>query len=215
MVPNSVGRPGLWWFENPSWTRHEIVGTDVSRIVNKAMAKSLDDRYKSGEEMSADLARVHAQLARAGVALTPEEQYDTARGLGFFDDFTEPELKQVLNVAKWERFAAGESLVTESEKQEAVYVLVDGEVSVEIDECVVCTLAKGDCIGELACVSEGPHTATVIARNNVSAIKIEVPISNWGSIPVQMRFTNAFQRTLANRLTKTTRELGKFIKKSA
>lgn len=38
VVPNSVGRPGLYWFENPSWTRHEIVGEDVSRIVNKAMA---------------------------------------------------------------------------------------------------------------------------------------------------------------------------------
>jgi hypothetical protein len=38
VVPNSVGRPGLSWYENPSWTRHEIVGEDVSRIVNKAMA---------------------------------------------------------------------------------------------------------------------------------------------------------------------------------
>lgn len=191
------------------------VPVELAAIVEKAMAKSFDDRYKSGEEMSADLGKVYAQLARAGIALSPDEQYETARSLEFFDGFTEPELKQVLNVATWERFAAGEPLVTESAKQEVIYVLVDGEASVEVDECMVCTLGKGDCIGELACVSEGPHTATVIARNNVSAIKIEVPVSNWGSIPVQMRFTNAFQRTLVNRLTKTTRELGKFIKESA
>jgi serine/threonine protein kinase len=191
------------------------VPVEVEAIVVKALAKSLGDRYKTGEEMSADLAEVYGQIARAGVVLTPEEQLNTARELKFFEDFTEPELKQVLNVAAWERFATGESLVTENAKQEVIYVLVDGEVSVELDQHTVCTLTKGDCIGELACVSEGSHTASVIARNNVSAIKIEVPISKWGSIPVQMRFTNAFQRTLVDRLTNTTRELGKFIKQSA
>lgn len=191
------------------------VPVELDAIVRKSMAKSLDDRYKSGGEMSADLAKVYAQLARAGAALTPEEQLGKARELDFFEDFTEAELKQVLNVATWERFSAGESLVNESAKQDVIYVLAEGETAVEVDECMVCTLAKGDCVGELACVSEGPHTASVIARNNVSAIKIEVPISKWGSIPVQMRFNSAFQRTLVNRLTRTTRDLGRLIKESA
>ncbi len=191
------------------------VPVELAAIVEKALAKSLADRYKTGEEMSADLASVYAQIARAGLALSPEEQLAAASALSFFEDFTEPELKQVLSVATWQRFAAGEALVSENAKEKAIYVLTDGEVAVEFEKCTICTLARGDCVGELAYVSEGTHTATVIARNNVSAIKIEVPISKWGSIPVQMRFTNAFQRTLVDRLTRTTRELGKFIKDSA
>jgi hypothetical protein len=70
-------------------------------------------------------------------------------------------------------------------------------------------------VGELAYFSDEAHTATVVARNNVSAMKFEIPISKWGSIPVQMRFNSAFQKTLVERLERTTRELGKFIKEAA
>ena len=188
---------------------------ELEAIVSRAMAKSLDDRYKTGKEMAADLAAIHQQVARAGVALSPEEQFETARELSFFQDFTETELKQVLGATTWEHFPAGDLLVKEGVKGEMLYVLVSGQVAVELDDCMVCTLTKGDCVGELAYFSEEAHTATVIARNNVSAMKFEIPISKWGSIPVQMRFNNAFQKTLVERLERTTRELGKFIKEAA
>ena len=191
------------------------VPVELEAIVTRAMAKELGDRYRTGEEMAADLGAVYQQVARAGVALSPEEQFEAARGLSFFEGFTDAELKQVLETATWERFSAGESLVKESTREEALYVIVSGEVAVEQDDCMVCTLSQGDCVGELAYISEDAHTATVVARNNVSAMKIAIPISKWGSIPVQMRFNNAFQRTLVDRLTRTTRELGRFIKESA
>ena len=188
---------------------------ELEAIVSQAMAKNLDSRYKTGEEMSADLETVYQQVARASLALSPEEQFDAARELSFFQEFTEAELRQVLDTVTWERFPAGESLVEESGKEEALYVLVSGEVAVELDDCMVCTLMKGDCVGELAYISDDTHTATVVARNNVSAIKIAIPISKWASIPVQMRFNGAFQKTLVNRLARTTRELGQFIKEAA
>lgn len=191
------------------------VPIELEEIVKRALAKKLDDRYKTGEELSADLAKVYGQIARASVALSPEEQFAAASELSFFEGFSEAEMKQVLGAAEWERFAAGENLVTEGAKGEVIYVLVSGEVAVELDRNMVCTLSKGDCVGELAHFSEGTHTATVVARNSVLTIKIETPISKWGSIPVQMRFTNAFQRVLAERLTRTTRELGKFIKETS
>jgi len=138
----------------------------------------------------------------------------TALELCFFKEFTEAELKQVLDFATWERFVAGESLVKESTKEEVLYVLVSGEVAVELNECMVCTLTKGDCVGELAYISDETHTASVLARNNVSAMRIDIPISKWGSIPVQMRFNSAFQKTLVDRLARTTRELGNFIRET-
>jgi len=49
----------------------------------------------------------------------------------------------------------------------------------------------------------------------VAAIRFEIPISKWGSIPVQMRFNSAFQNALVERLARTTRELGKFIKQAS
>ena len=199
----------------PVRERRADIPVELEAIVTRAMAKSLDERYKTGEEMAADLAAIHQQVARAGVALSPEEQFDTARALTFFKYFTEPELKQLLGATTWEHFPAGDFLVKEGAREEALYVLVSGEVAVELDGCMVCTLSQGECVGELAYFSDEAHTATVVARNNVSAMKFEIPISKWGSIPVQMRFNSAFQRTLVERLERTTRELGKFIKEAA
>lgn len=199
----------------PVRERRADIPVELEAIVTRAMAKKLDERYKTGEEMAADLAAIHQQVARAGVALSPEEQFDTARALTFFKDFTEPELKQLLGATAWEHFPAGDFLVKEGAREEALYVLVSGEVAVELDGCMVCTLSQGECVGELAYFSDEAHTATVVARNNVSAMKFEIPISKWGSIPVQMRFNSAFQKTLVERLERTTRELGKFIKEAA
>ena len=191
------------------------IPVELEAIVSRAMAKRVDERYESGEDLAVDLAAIHQQVARAGVALSPEEQIETARELDFFRAFTEAELKQVLDTATWEHFRAGECLVKEGSKEKALFMLTSGEVSVVTDGCTVCTLNKGDCVGELAYFSEGPHTATVMARNNVSAMKFEIPISKWASIPVQMRFNVASQKLLVERLERTTRELGKFIKKAA
>jgi len=199
----------------PVRERRADIPVELEAIVTRAMAKNLDERYKTGEEMAADLAAIHQQVARAGVALSPEEQFDTARALTFFKYFTEPELKQLLSATTWEHFPAGDFLMKEGAREEALYVLVSGEVAVELDGCMVCTLSQGECVGELAYFSDGAHTATVVARNNVSAMKFEIPISKWGSIPVQMRFNSAFQKTLVERLERTTRELGKFIKEAA
>lgn len=199
----------------PVRERRADIPVELEAIVTRAMAKDLDERYKTGEEMAADLASIHQQVARAGVALSPEEQFDTARALTFFKYFTEPELKQLLGATTWEHFPAGDFLVKEGAREEALYVLVSGEVAVELDGCMVCTLSQGECVGELAYFSDEAHTATVVARNNVSAMKFEIPISKWGSIPVQMRFNSAFQKTLVERLERTTRELGKFIKEAA
>ena len=148
---------------------------ELEAIVTRAMAKDLDERYKTGEEMSADLAAIHQQVARAGIALSPEQQFDAASDLNFFNEFTEAELKKVLDAATWEHFPAGDSLVKEGTKEEVIYVLVSGEVAVELDNCMVCTLTTGDCVGELAYFSDESHTATVVARNNVSAMKIRLP----------------------------------------
>ncbi|MDX2315142.1 MAG: serine/threonine-protein kinase [Gammaproteobacteria bacterium] len=199
----------------PVRERRADIPVELEAIVTRAMAKKLDERYKTGEEMAADLAAIHQQVARAGVALSPEEQFDTARALTFFKYFTEPELNQLLGAATWEHFPAGDFLMKEGAREEALYVLVSGEVAVELDGCMVCTLSQGECVGELAYFSDEAHTATVVARNNVSAMKFEIPISKWGSIPVQMRFNSAFQKTLVERLERTTRELGKFIKEAA
>jgi len=51
----------------------------------------------------------------------------------------------------------------------------------------------------------------VRAMEGLAGRSIEAPLAEWASIPVQMRFTKAFQRTLIERLTRTTYELAKHV----
>jgi serine/threonine-protein kinase len=191
------------------------VPAELEAIVKRAMAKRLDERFQSGEEMAEALASVYEQVSRRRTNLSPEEKLQTARELEFFEEFTDAELEKVLDAATWEHFSSGEALVRENSNEPSIYVLVSGEAGVEVEDSLICILSKGDCVGELAYLSNEAHTASVVARSDVAALKIESPITKWGSIPVQMRFTSAFQRTLVKRLAKTTRELGKYIKEAA
>jgi serine/threonine protein kinase len=191
------------------------VPVELDAVIKQAMAKNLDQRFQSGEEMAAALSAVYEQVSRRRIALSADDELQAARELEFFQEFSETELGQVLDAATWEHFSSGETLVSENSTDQSLYVLVSGEAGVEIEESSVCILSKGDCVGELAYLSNEAHTASVVARSDVSALKIESPITKWASIPLQMRFTNAFQRTVVKRLATTTRELGKLIKDAA
>lgn len=191
------------------------VPVELESVIEQAMAKNVDQRFQSGEEMATALSIVYEQVSRRRIVLSADEELQTARELEFFQEFSETELGQVLDAATWEHFSTGEALVSENTADHSLYVLVSGEAGVVIDDSPICTLSKGDCVGELAYLSNEAHTTSVVARSDVSALKIESPITNWASIPLQMRFTNAFQRTVVKRLAHTTRELGKLIKDTA
>jgi CRP-like cAMP-binding protein len=75
---------------------------------------------------------------------------------------------------------AGEEVIREGEREEAVFILVEGEVE-------VCTLRDGQAvflalltpnaiIGEMSAMSGAPRTATVVAAGPCSLIRLKAPL---------------------------------------
>jgi hypothetical protein len=54
-------------------------------------------------------------------------------------------------------------------------------------------------------------SASIIAIDDVTALRIDSALLDWASIPVQMRFNKAFQQVLIERLARTTFELAKYV----
>ena len=181
---------------------------ELAEVVHRAMARSLAERYQTGGEMAEALARLLDHVTRpAASVLSPEEQFARARELPFFNDFSDSELEEVLEVGSWESFTPGTALITQGSREQSFFVIATGDVSVSVDGKEVGVIDKGECVGELGYLAPVDRTASVVARSDVGAIKIDAALMEWASIPVQLRFSKAFQQTLIRRLTDTTRAL--------
>ena len=195
----------------PVRVRRAEVPEPLEAIVKRAMEKSLEWRYQNGAEMAADLSSLYEHIQQQEIILSPEQRFNTARALRFFAEFPDSELREVLDVVTWERFPAGSRIITEGSLEQSLYVLVSGEVTIGVGDRIVGSLGEGDCVGELSYLSNSKRSASIVAVDDVMAMKIDSALLNWASMPVQMRFSKSFQRTLIERLARTTFELAKHV----
>jgi len=130
-------------------------------------------------------------------------------GLSFFKDFSRNELKEILKVAGWRRFGAGDAIFSEDDKEEAFYVVADGSVSARINGVEITEIGTGECFGEMEYLSKTGRTAAVLANRETVAIVIERDFKEWASLPCQLRLNRVFQEILITRLKATSKALAR------
>jgi eukaryotic-like serine/threonine-protein kinase len=185
------------------------VPESLEAVVRRAMEPSLDRRYRTGAEFAADLAKAFDELSRPPAEPDEATKFARARALPFFNEFSDAELEEVLSAAHWEHHPAGSVLIAEGTTEESFSVLLAGEVTVRIGEHAVGTLGAGECVGEMGYIARARRSASVVVEEDVTALRIDGALMDWASIPVQMRFHKVFQRTLIERLARTSLELAR------
>lgn len=80
--------------------------------------------------------------------------------------------RKVASLARIRRFADGAPLVRLGQAAAALYVVLDGTVSVRRPERRALTLGVGSIVGELALLDGGARTASVVAQGEVVALTI-------------------------------------------
>ena len=195
----------------PVRARRAEIPEPLEAIVKRAMEKSLEWRYTSGAELAADLESLLQHMNYHEVDLSPEQRFNAVRGLHFFAEFTDDEVREVLEKASWEHFTAGAQLITVGSLERSLFVLVTGEVTISVADRVVGTLAAGDCVGELSYLSNSKRSASITCVEDVAALRIDSALLDWASLGVQMRFNKVFQEVLIERLARTTFELAKHV----
>lgn len=122
------------------------VPPELERIVLRAMAKNPADRYQSVAALRDDL--VH--FLRGGT------------------DFPR------------KTFGAGETIVREGEQGDAAYIIVAGSCAIQKETPngteTLMSIGPGAVFGEMAILTEGPRTATVVATEPTTVLVVTSPI---------------------------------------
>ncbi len=186
--------------------RADVPGV-YQRIIDKALAKKLRHRYKSGVDMAADIALVFDFLKESKYRLTQQEKYQQVGNLHFFKGFQDSDLWELINAAEWLRLAQGQDVVQEGQRDTSFYVLVDGEVAVRKSGRDIVRLYPGDCFGEMGLISRRPRTAGIVAITDLTVLRLRDTVIDRTSINCQLRFQRQFLLALIERLEHATERI--------
>ncbi len=130
--------------------------------------------------------------------------------LGELDD---DDIDWLLQIGNRQTIPAGTVLIDEGKRIDALYILLDGELSVSTaatnDREIAC-LSNGEVVGEMSFIDTRPPSATVTAKSN--ALVLAIPRNELTSkLRQDTGFASRFYRALAiflsNRLRATVNQL--------
>lgn len=139
-----------------------------------------------------------------------KEEVEILRRVPLFAALDPAKLKLLAFTSERMTFQPGQEICRQGDVGDAAYVIVKGEanilVNVDGNEIEVAQVGENAIIGEIAILCEIPRTATVRARGDLQALKIDKEhflrlIKEFPDMGIEI------MRELADRLTKTTGEL--------
>ena len=140
------------------------------------------------------------------------EEVELLKKVPLFSKIEAAKLKLLAFTSQRMTFQPGQELCHQGDPGDAAYVIITGEADVLVEtdkgEIPVATVAENAVIGEIAVLCEVPRTATVRAKTELQALKIEKEhflrmMREFPELSIEV------MRVLAERLTNTTAELSK------
>ncbi len=92
--------------------------------------------------------------------------------LALFADLPDDELQAIAERSDEAAFGAGEWIIRQGDESSAVYVIVDGEVTVIIDDVDRRVLSTGAFFGEIAVLLDEPASASILTRTTVRCLVV-------------------------------------------
>jgi CRP-like cAMP-binding protein len=116
------------------------------------------------------------------------------------------EINAIAKAAKLIKVYSGTQLITEGAEGSTMYVVLDGNARVSRGGRKLATIGPGDTVGELALLSKGPRTATVVATSDM-----EVAAISSRQLTAVLKDAPSFARKLLESLADLVREIDKRV----
>jgi CRP-like cAMP-binding protein len=117
----------------------------------------------------------------------------------------------VLQVTEVQRYSDAQTIISEGQRGESLYIVLSGTVRILRGETEVKTLSVGEHFGEMALIRNQPRSASVVSQGTSEMLVMHRAeffeiLRNQPRIAVKLLWQ--FTGVLADRLAETTRDLG-------
>jgi len=170
------------------------------RIIDKALAKNLQYRYRTGADLAGDLSLVYDFLRDEPLGASQQEKFSRISGLPFFKDFPDAELWELVHTGEWLVAGPDAAITGEGVADAAFLVVVDGIVRVEKNARPPVKLAAGACFGTGGGSAGRQLPATIRADAPATVLRIRSAIVDRMPLEAQLRFQRSFLHALIERL---------------
>jgi CRP-like cAMP-binding protein len=92
--------------------------------------------------------------------------------LALFADLEQDRLDTLLSVLEEVTFNQGEWVLRRGQENVGLYVIVDGEVGIQLNDEEIAVLSKGSFFGEISVLLEEPTVADVLARTPLRCLYV-------------------------------------------
>jgi CRP-like cAMP-binding protein len=146
-----------------------------------------------------------------------QQEFELLRKIPMFANIEPAKLKLLAFTSERLSYTDGEVLFRQGELGDAAFLIIAGEADVTIETetgpLTVATLGDHDFVGEIAILCDVPRTATVTARSELEALRIEKDLffRLIGEFP---EIAKEVMRELANRLVHSNAQLREMAMKS-
>ncbi len=124
-----------------------------------------------------------------------------------FNGIASEDMVPVALVAQEVRFEAGQTFMHQGEPSDCLYVIVDGEVDIQIPGVgTIATRGPKTSVGEMGIVSHQPRSADCVAHTAVTALKIDHD-DFWDVLAEKPPLALGIIRTLVQRLDEAVENL--------
>jgi len=142
-----------------------------------AVRQLIDFANSNGGEDNISTILIGCRAPAGVVAETADQRkvtsrIDAVRSLPLFQHLTYKEQVAVLAVAQSRLYEPGAVIVRQGDPGQELFIMVDGEVSIERDGVPIATLGAGGHFGEMSIVDDAPRSASVRARARTDVLVI-------------------------------------------
>jgi eukaryotic-like serine/threonine-protein kinase len=182
-------------------------------IIRKALEKDLYSRYKNGADFAKDLTSVRFQILDDDYLPVDMTRFNLLRKMPFFLEFEDVEIWEILRIGSWRRVNENTLLMREGEEDRRFGIIVEGEVEVSTGKKRICTLGKGEPVGEMAYLDafDAKRCATVVTTTPVTYVDISAQALALASEECVEHFRERLTSIVVKRLSKSNQRLGEAV----